>query len=1249
MTRNHNALAFLTLCLLGSVTSGCDLGSNEAGTFSATFSWQDAPPTQQAWVFARVERADETGRVQLAAAPVTRLSEGAPLQFASVPHGGPYWVVVEVRDTEEARSRPLYFGESEPFQLRAGEHTEVRVALALTAAPSSGDGTDPDGAVSVVESNDQGYVQQSSVTVRLAPRGATRVIAANDFALSKGRQEIDLASLTVDGDRYELPWNLDAGLCASPPCAEGPRSVFVEFINDRGYASEVVTSSVVLDRTAPDVAAASLAPSPARAATEVTLVVNPTEPLASPPRLKVSPRDPGFAPFERLPGGGYVSAYVTTDGEGPRERFEFTVELTDLAGNAFERELDQPLLVDVQAPGLMWGASVDPAVVRSGEDFSLSFELDEVPAEVPLVRVGNTVVACGFDGPTRLRTRCTHTAARTEGSGERQISIEARDLAGNVAVLAAGQVLYDTLPFCGDGVVTADQLEDCDEGSANSNAPDAACRPDCRPQRCGDGIVDPAHGEACDDGNNNAGDGCASDCSSDESCGNGILEEQFGEQCDDGNFLSRDGCSSRCQGEGIVHDVHGRLPAAERALGTYDTLRQRVVVFSDGILLEWGPDGFRRISGNVGDGTDAEAITYDSARQRVLIWGRGSLIEWDGTSWSYTEGQDRLAPADGANRGLVYVPSRQHTLVFGGESRDVPSSELWAWDGQLWDNLTPTDGPSPSPRTEPGLAYDPTRDRVVLFGGSETQDTWEWDGERWELRDDGSTLPVPLDPSAVTYDASRRRVVALSLGDTVWEWDGTQWTGEVSAQTRPAVGSMVYDARHRRLVAVIGTTASSEDRAWVVRDEGWLALPAAPPPSLGPAVAYETGLARAVSFGGYAPPDLRDDEMETYYDHTWVRSTGTWSPLEVEGASPPPRAFAALAYDPLRDVSVLFGGEVGDAQPCDSGCATQSPLGDTWELRGNRWQAVDNGGEPPPASASAEMFYDAARGRVTLFAPTDEGVLGVWHWQGAGWQRAALSGSVPEARKHFAVAYDPVRERAVLFGGEQNIDGLLVTMRDTWEWDGAVFHLLPTAASPVATSHHGMSYHPARGRVVFYGGGPHFSDEEDAWEWDGTIWHRVATDTSGEGYLPFVLQHAMFVDPESQAVVSVGGRDGSLALGETRWHFESEMPPTRCGGTNHTGCPPLAAQDEVCLADVDGDGDGLFGCDDPDCYARCSSACNPLRMSCEDGVAHCGDGTCDSAEDCSLCPTDCGPCADVCGDEVCGAAENASTCSGDCQ
>ena len=56
---------------------------------------------------------------------------------------------------------------------------------------------------------------------------------------------------------------------------------------------------------------------------------------------------------------------------------------------------------------------------------------------------------------------------------------------------------------------------------------------------------------------------------------------------------------------------------------------------------------------------------------------------------------------------------------------------------------------------------------------------------------------------------------------------------------------------------------------------------------------------------------------------------------------------------------------------------------------------------------------------------------------------------------------------------------------------------------------------------------------------------------------------------------------------------------------------------------ADSDDDDLVGCDDPDCWGRCTPTCPPFT-SCVDGPG-CGDGACDVVlEDAALCPVDCG-------------------------
>jgi hypothetical protein len=59
-------------------------------------------------------------------------------------------------------------------------------------------------------------------------------------------------------------------------------------------------------------------------------------------------------------------------------------------------------------------------------------------------------------------------------------------------------------PVCGDG--RREGVEECDDGSQNSDSRPDACRTDCTKARCGDDVKDSR--EECDDKNKDAYDGC---------------------------------------------------------------------------------------------------------------------------------------------------------------------------------------------------------------------------------------------------------------------------------------------------------------------------------------------------------------------------------------------------------------------------------------------------------------------------------------------------------------------------------------------------------------------------------------------------------------------------------------------------------------------------------------------------------------------------------------------------------------------
>lgn len=82
-------------------------------------------------------------------------------------------------------------------------------------------------------------------------------------------------------------------------------------------------------------------------------------------------------------------------------------------------------------------------------------------------------------------------------------------------------------------------------------------------------------------------------------------------------------------------------------------------------------------------------------------------------------------------------------------------------DGNNWMQFN---APTPTPRVDFAMAYDSTRQRVVLFGGRDSgggtrfADTWEWTGTAWQPQ---LTLSHPTGRSGamMAYDSARGRTV----------------------------------------------------------------------------------------------------------------------------------------------------------------------------------------------------------------------------------------------------------------------------------------------------------------------------------------------------------------------------------------------------------------------------------------------------------------------------------------------------------
>lgn len=239
-------------------------------------------------------------------------------------------------------------------------------------------------------------------------------------------------------------------------------------------------------------------------------------------------------------------------------------------------------------------------------------------------------------------------------------------------------------------------------------------------------------------------------------------------------------------------------------------------------------------------------IAYDSARDRVVIFGGiggwetpyfDDTWEWDGLSWVERPASPRPLLRGGCQ--MAYDAERANTVLFGGMFRaDTIYGDTWVWDGADWTELSPAH--SPSPRFGHGMAYDSARQLVVLFGGHDSSgvvnDTWVWDGTDWtELSP--ANQPSPryfMGGNGLAYDPVRDRVLVFGgsdrgidfMGDT-WEWDSTNWN-EISPSTSPLQRdghALAYSPDHGGIMLFAGNSNYSlQNDTWLWDGAEWTEL-----------------------------------------------------------------------------------------------------------------------------------------------------------------------------------------------------------------------------------------------------------------------------------------------------------------------------------------------------------------------------------------------------------------------------------------
>ena len=323
----------------------------------------------------------------------------------------------------------------------------------------------------------------------------------------------------------------------------------------------------------------------------------------------------------------------------------------------------------------------------------------------------------------------------------------------------------------------------------------------------------------------------------------------------------------------------------------YDTLTNRMTIFGGGTAASPLPDGFTLFGAN-GVGTP---------------------------SWT---GIVTPAPMPGArgSHSAVYDPSSQRMIMFGGDTSGTPNAEAWLLIGAFnpasasWQLLVPSTA-LPTARSGHTAVYDPTQDRMVVFGGfvgsSVTDELWRLDN-------------------------------ANGVGSPVSEWRRIV-PPDVSPPGR-AGHSAIYDPSSGFMVIFGGSAPGAGgglmNDAWVLMNaaqpgfEQWVHfspfIEGTPPsPRTGHRAVYDAIGDRMLVFGGFAASGTTPSG--TLLNDLWQLTNPfanpngvqpTWSQLVPTGTPPASRIGHSAVFDLTSQRMTVFGGMD----------ANGNPLGDTWVL-----------------------------------------------------------------------------------------------------------------------------------------------------------------------------------------------------------------------------------------------------------------------------------------------------------------------------
>jgi hypothetical protein len=555
------------------------------------------------------------------------------------------------------------------------------------------------------------------------------------------------------------------------------------------------------------------------------------------------------------------------------------------------------------------------------------------------------------------------------------------------------------------------------------------------------------------------------------------------------------------------------------------------------------------------------AAIYDPVRDRMLVFGGYNSAFTSGTIALSLEGDPVWSPLSlnsGAPPPLsedyfaTYDVLRDRLIVFGGRTYRGPLAYVWALNlsGPMhWSALTAS-GEQLEPRSQPAVAYDSRRNRLLVFGGrrdtSYVNEVWAFNLEgtpTWTRLDPTGTPPLGRVHAQAIYDPDGDRLVifggsvlthprVLEGTNETWVLDLTgepAWSELNTAATAPPAGSpgvAVYDPIERRMLLVGHSSEQDAADLWCLSladSLRWSKLSTTgqlPGRRAGHTAIYDSRRDRILVYGGqFAPLDA------VGVDALALRPQPQWGRLSTVEL-PRGRFGHATVHDLKRDRLIVFGGVASSGQFGEGDYTNEAwsiSLGDLKDV-----QRVEPSGDPPPPRHEPAGVYDPVGDRAIFFGGwtyednyfDDTWVLSLQ--DGPAWQRIHPQGDAPPGRRAHAALYDPIRHRMLMWGGSDRT-GALGDLWALWldppmRWE----RLEPAGPAPRARFFASFTYDPVRDRAILFGGRWGSTSTDEIWSLemsDSLRWVQLQPD----GRLPALERHGAVYDAEHDELLVHGG------------------------------------------------------------------------------------------------------------------------------